>query len=62
MIAVQCPKCELRFASRNAAAWHPRQDQRRSTGLGLRGRLHQSRHARRSQREQVTDAAWLRCS
>lgn len=62
MITVQCPKCELRFASRNAAAWHLRQDHRRSKGLGLPDRLYQSRRARPRQRERVTGATWLRCA
>jgi hypothetical protein len=62
MIAVQCPKCELRFASRSEAAWHLRHDHRRSKGLGLPDRLHQSRHDHRPQRERVTGVTWVRCS
>jgi hypothetical protein len=54
MITVQCPKCELRFASRNELAWHLRQDHRRSKGLGLPDRWCRPRRARRSQGQRVT--------
>ncbi len=61
MITVQCPRCELWFASRNEAVWHLRQDHRRSKGLGLPDRLHQSQRAHHALRERVTGAKWLRC-
>jgi hypothetical protein len=54
MIAVQCPKCELRFASRNELAWHLRQDHRRSKGLGLRDRWCRPLSGRRFQRRRVS--------
>jgi uncharacterized C2H2 Zn-finger protein len=58
MVAVQCPKCDLWFASRNEVAWHVRQDHRRSRGLGLPDRLSRARRVHRSQRERVTGARW----
>jgi hypothetical protein len=61
MITVQCPKCELRFASGSEVVWHLRQDHRRSKGLGLPDRLHQPRRAHRSERERIVGATWLRC-
>jgi hypothetical protein len=35
MRTTQCPKCPLRFSTRNELLWHLRQDHRRTTGLGL---------------------------
>jgi hypothetical protein len=54
MIAVKCPKCELRFGSQNELAWHLREDHRRSKGLGLPDRWCRPRGGRRSQRKWVT--------
>ncbi len=62
MISVQCPKCELQFASRNEVAWHLRQDHRRSKGLGIPDRWCKPRGTRGSQRERVTGSTWRRCS
>jgi uncharacterized C2H2 Zn-finger protein len=59
MVSVQCPRCELLFASRNQAAWHLRQDHRRSKGLGVPDRLYQARRPRRPHEERLTGQRWL---
>lgn len=60
MVAVQCPKCELRFSSPNQLTWHLRQDHRRSRGLGLPDRLHRSAEGNRRDRTRVNAATWFR--
>ena len=59
MVSVQCPRCELLFASRNQAAWHLRQDHRRSKGLGIPDRLYRMGSARRRHEERLTSQRWL---
>ena len=54
MVSVQCPRCQLLFASRNQAAWHLRQDHPRSKGLGVPDRLLQARRALRLHEERLT--------
>jgi hypothetical protein len=60
MIALQCPKCELRFTSPNELTWHLRQDHRRLRGLVLPDRLDRSSDGARHRRTRVNAATWFR--